>query len=173
MELFSTDIRHPYAPLPVNPVRDMLQVIEHITDLPDISKYTPVVSKCGLGKTQGTKGTARGMQFDSYWEFGFYIYEAEIQGHSVVRNTKDSFDYTNSEGKPAKFYPDFKVDGRFYEIKGRFRPDDLLKREQTQGLVTFLDGAAMKPILKEVYKFRPNWKDEYLETTSMRTKYGR
>ena len=156
----------PGKPLVTNPVRNLITQMEHMLDLPSIDKYVPVVSKCGLGKTQGTKGTARGVQFDSYWEFAFYIYKSEIEGKTIIRNTEDAFDYTREDGRPAKFYPDFKVDGMYYEVKGRFRSDDLLKREATIGLVTFIDEHDMKPILREVYRFKPNWKSEYFEISS-------
>lgn len=162
---------HVGCPLPPNPLRDMRIKLEHATDLPSIKKYVPVTSKCGLGKSQGTKGQARGISFDSYWEFAFYIYTTEIENRVCIRNTTDSFTYIDEEGKKAKFYPDFKVDGVYYEIKGIYRPNDLLKKDYCTGLVTFLGPAEMKPIIKAVYSYRPNWKDEYIEVKKQIT-YG-
>jgi len=158
-------------PLPSNPLRDMRRKIEDITKLPDIAKYKPIVSKCGLGKTQGTKGMFRGIECDSYWEAAWYIYMVDIKGNVVIRNTKDSFSYVDENGNKANFYPDFKMQGQYHEIKGRFRPNDILKRDATLGIVTFWGPEEMKPIIKEVYAFNPKWKDEYVEVSHV-TKYG-
>lgn len=156
---------------PSNPTLEIKRIIKDITNLPSIKKYTPVTSKCGLGKSQGTKGEARGMEFDSYWEFAWYIYQVDIQGNIVTRNTKDSFEYYNENNEKAKFYPDFKMHGQFYEIKGIYRPNDLLKKDATLGLVTFIGPEEMKSIIQAVYKHDPDWKTEYMEITH-KTKYG-
>lgn len=158
-------------PLPPNPLRDLRSKLSNLTELPSIKKYKPVTSKCGLGKTQGTKGQARGISFDSYWEFAFYIYITEIENRTCTRNTTKSFEYFDESGNKAKFYPDFIVDGCFYEVKGIYRPNDILKKDYCTGLVTFLGPEEMKPIVKAVYKYRPNWKDEYIEVAKQ-IKYG-
>ena len=49
-------------PLPPNPLRDLRSKLSSLTELPSIKKYKPVTSKCGLGKTQGTKGIVREAQ---------------------------------------------------------------------------------------------------------------
>ena len=165
-------IDFPTCPRVPNPVFEMQKSIESMLTLPFIEKFVPVTSKCGLGKTQGTKGTARGMEFDSYWEFAWYIYQVDIQGNVVTRNVTDSFEYINENNEKARFYPDFKMQGCFHEIKGIFRANDMLKQDATLGLVTFWGPEEMKPIIKEVYKFRPNWKSEYMEMTH-KTKYGK
>lgn len=159
-------------PLPPNPLRDLRSKLSGLTELPSIKKYKPVTSKCGLGKTQGTKGIFRGIEVDSFWEAAWYIYMVDIKGNVVTRNTKDSFAYIDENGNKANFYPDFKMQGQFHEIKGRYRPNDLLKRDATIGLVTFWGPEEMKPILKEVYKHDPNWKNEFIEITHA-TRYGK
>lgn len=150
----------------------MKATIQTITELPVNNKYTVINTRNILGKKQGTKGEARGMEFDSYWEFAWYIYQVDIMGNVVTRNTTDSFTYLNENNEKARFYPDFKMQGLFHEIKGIFRPNDLLKQDATLGLVTFWGPTEMQPIIKEVYKKFPNWKTEYLEITH-RTKYGK
>lgn len=167
------ELDYPEPPMLIDPVSEMQARISSILDKSFSEKFTPVVSKCGLGKTQGTKGTFRGMSCDSYWEAAWYIYQVDIQGNFVTRNTKDSFEYINADGQKARFYPDFKMQGRYHEIKGRFRENDILKKEATEGIVTFWDGNAMKPILKAVYEFNPKWRDEYIETTSHAIAYGK
>lgn len=162
----------PNLPRLPNPIKDIKRAIETITDLPTVATYTPVTTKCGLGKTQGTKGQARGMEFDSYWEFAWYIYQVDILGNVVIRNTTDSFTYTNESNENARFYPDFKMQGQYHEIKGIFRTNDILKQDATLGLVTFWGPNEMKPIMKEVYEKFPDWKNEYVEI-SHATKYGK
>lgn len=157
---------------PKNVLVDITNIIAHITDLPSIQKYTPVVSKSGLGKKQGVQGIFRGMECDSYWEAAWYIYQSDIMGNTVTRNTKDFFRYTNENGEEAKFYPDFKMAGQYHEIKGVYRTNDLLKKDATLGIVTFWGPSEMKDIIKAVYKHDPNWKTEYLEITH-KTKYGK
>lgn len=63
----------------------------------------------------------------------------------------------------CKFYPDFTVDGSYYEIKGIYRTKDLLKKQATLGRVTFIGPDEIKPIIKEVYAKYPNWKEWYHE----------
>lgn len=164
--------KFPSAPRVDNPIFDMKKTIESITTLPDIIKFVPVTSKCGLGKKQGTKGLFRGIECDSYWEAAWYIYQVDIKGNVVTRNTAESFTYINENNEKARFFPDFKMQGCFHEIKGIFRTNDILKRDATLGLVTFWGPEEMKPILKEVYNFNPKWKDEYTEITHS-TKYGK
>lgn len=162
----------PKCPQVPDPVWEMKKTLKTIIELPSIKKFTPVTTKCGLGKSQGTKGEARGMEFDSYWEFAWYIYQVDIKGNVVTRNTTDAFEYINENNEKARFYPDFKMQGCFHEIKGIFRPNDLLKQDATLGLVTFWGPNEMKPIIREVYKHNPKWKDEYLEIKH-KTVYGK
>lgn len=173
-ELEIPSVVNPRILLPKNPIWVVKEQIKSFENQEKNPKYkVPPVSKCGLGKTQGTKGLFRGMALDSYWEAAFYIWMVDIKGCSCHRNLTESFDYVNSEGKDAKFYPDFKtMEFGFAEVKGRWREDDLLKREATAGVVTFFGGEEMKPILKEVYNFNPKWKDEYNEVTRP-VKYGK
>lgn len=162
----------PNLPRLPTPLRDMKRAIETITELPSVTKFVPVTTKCGLGKTQGTKGMFRGMECDSYWEAAWYIYQVDILGNVVIRNTTDSFAYINENNEKARFYPDFKMQGQYHEIKGIFRTNDILKQDATLGLVTFWGPNEMKPIIREVYKQFPNWKNEYVEV-SHATKYGK
>lgn len=60
--------------------------------------------------------------FDSSWELYFYIYMSEIKNFKVIRNPK--FIEYEFENKKYKYFPDFEIDGKFYEIKG----DHLLEK---------------------------------------------
>lgn len=160
--------------LPMSPVWEMKQKIKTMCELPSFSHYKAVqTSKCGLGKTQGTKGQFRGMSLDSFWEAAFYIWCVDIRGGSCARNFKESFKYINMLGEDANFYPDFKTtEFGFAEVKGRYRDDDILKKEATQGVVTFFGPEEMKKIIKEVNKFNPKWREEYSQIATTQ-KYGK
>ena len=55
------------------------------------------------------------IEFDSSWELAFYIYHKD-KGHKIEHESKCfSYDYNN---KIHKYYPDFKVANKYYEIKG-------------------------------------------------------
>lgn len=162
----------PLPPLPQNPVKEMRIKIATTCELPKKILYQAKPSHCGLGTKQGTQGTYKGIQFDSYWEFAFYLWCTEIQGIVCVRNTTDSFKYRDENDQWAHFYPDFKVNGMFCEIKGIYRVKDMLKKEATLGIVQFYGPEEMKPILREVNKKIPNWRDLYMEGVH-KTKLGK
>lgn len=114
-----------------------------------------------LKKSLIEKGTYDSVEFDSKWEAAFYIYFKEIKGCVVERNKEDYIIYLSSECKERKFYYDFKVNGMKYEVKGRWRNDDLEKRKQCPDVI-FYSAVEMKPILKAVNAFKPNWRSDYL-----------
>ncbi len=56
-----------------------------------------------------------GEKFDSSWELSFWIFNKD---HGIpIERCNEGFDYT-VDGITRKYYPDFKVDGRYVEIKG-------------------------------------------------------
>lgn len=62
--------------------------------------------------------------FDSSWELAFYIYNLD-QGNNIKREPK-YFNY-KFNNKTYKYYPDFEIDNKFYEIKSDFLYEKLLK----------------------------------------------
>jgi len=136
---------------------EMNKYIDEIDDISEFNKpiYTPMTSN-GI-----VKGSYDSIEFDSKWEAAFYIYFKEIKGCVVIRNTEDFLFYLAPDGKERKFYYDFTVNGAKFEVKGRFRESDIEKMQQCRD-VTFYSAEEMKPIFKEVIKFKPNWKSEYL-----------
>ena len=60
-------------------------------------------------------GTYKGIFCDSSWELAFVLY---LLDHNIDfrRNTSESFQYVY-EGKTHNFFPDFIIDGVYYEIK--------------------------------------------------------
>lgn len=59
--------------------------------------------------------TYNNQKFDSKTELCFYIYNSD-KGRNIKRNTQ-SFEYI-FENKKHYYFPDFEIDGKFYEIKG-------------------------------------------------------
>lgn len=138
-------------------LKDISQQIHKYELLGDYSKPAPNTPMSH--NVQGVKSTYNGESFDSYWEVAFYRYMREIEHHVVVRNYDKYVLYTNAEGKVAKFYYDFEVDGIMSECKGRWRPNDLCKMQQCPQ-VKFYDGTQIKPMIKELNKAIPKWKED-------------
>ena len=125
---------------------DPLEIDNYI----DKASAIPTVKVNNLINThgpQGQKGTLEGEKFDSKWEAAVYVYYKHIKGIFIERNHTEWLPYTDDTGKPRRFYPDFKVAGRYLEVKGIYRPADQCKMTQHPE-VEFLDGIGMKPILE-------------------------
>ncbi len=81
-------------------------------------------------KGRSVKGIFEGIKFDSKLELIYYLYTKDIEGKSITRNTDEFLWYFTKNGKMQKFFPDFKVEGKFVEIKGLVSDWDKSKREQ-------------------------------------------
>jgi hypothetical protein len=127
--------------------------------LPDFEQ--PSQNASGLKRPQGKKGSYMGVQFDSMWEYAFYRYQTDIMGHIVNRNSTEWFPYFDDNGRQRKFYYDFDDNGQPTEVKGIWRPLDLLKQQATNGQVIFVSGDDIKPMIKELNDKFPGWRDEY------------
>ena len=113
----------------------------------------------------------KGMIFDSSWELAFWIW-CEDNNKQIERNNKP---IKLKNGK--NIYPDFLVDGVFYEIKGDHltKKDDWGDRSEAylRNNVKVLFGKDMIPILKYIYtkygkeylkKFRKKRKGQFKRT---------
>lgn len=75
-----------------------------------------------------------GMLFDSSWEIAYYIWLSD-NNRSFVYHPNMFFEYKGSDGEIHKYYPDFLIEGKFYEIKGnqffneKNEPYNLYKKE--------------------------------------------
>ena len=69
----------------------------------------------GFNKTFLKYGFYKGIKCDSGWELAFLLYHMSI-GNNIVRNT-DYFIYY-FDGVQRRYYPDFIINGIYYEIKG-------------------------------------------------------
>ena len=134
---------------------------EYITEQDKDKKVLEPARNAAIHKSQGEKGTLDGERFDSKWECLVWIYYKKIQCVPCERNHVDSVAYTDSNGQLRKFYPDFKVNGQFVEVKGIYRPDDMCKMEQHPE-IQFIDSSNIEPIKKEVEKRFPNWQRDYM-----------
>ena len=128
-------------------------VIKPFNSIDEIEKYcddivkdplTPIKVNTALNRSNVKKGYARGNKYYSFAEFTFCTYMEKVKHYSVERNDKVTFlTYFDDTGKVRKYYPDFIVNGAYYEVKGRLRPLDELKRRQHPE-VTFVFQEEMK-----------------------------
>lgn len=146
--------RHIPKGIELSDIEKQIHKYELLADYSEPTKPAPLTHN-----VQGVKTTYNGENFDSYWEVAFYRFKKEIEGHVVVRNYDKYLMYTNAEGKISKFYYDFEVDGMPAECKGRWRPNDLCKMQQCPQ-VTFYDGVQIKPMIRELNKKFPKWREE-------------
>ena len=140
-----------------------LELREHQQKIFNIKVKKPFGLSSGAGRKQGTQGLYKGIEFDSKWEYAYYRWATEIKNWSVTRNTSDFFNYRDAEGKNKKFYPDFKCNGNYVEVKGIYRENDVLKRNATLGKVQFIGPTEIKPIIKELKERIPKWLDDFTE----------
>lgn len=138
---------------------DIDDYVNNIDKLPNLECF-PNAAATPRGP-QGKKGQYNGIKFDSLWEFGFYLYWTRVKGIPVERNTTEYVEYFDEKCKKRKFYPDFIVMGKFYEVKGFFRPTDECKRTQHPE-VEFVYGDKIKELIAIVNKKCPNWREEYM-----------
>lgn len=68
-------------------------------------------------KSKYKYGTYANISCDSSWELAFILYCLD-HNISIIRNRIDFFTY-NAKGTEHKFYPDFKIEDTYIEIKGR------------------------------------------------------
>ena len=110
---------------------------------------------------QGKKGIMDGEKLDSMWEGAVYAYYKYVKGVFIERNHTEWVPYVDDNGKKRKFYPDFKLFGRFIEVKGIYRAADRCKMTQHPE-IEFIDKTNIKPIWDELNKKLPNWKKDYI-----------
>lgn len=60
--------------------------------------------------------TYNNVTFDSSWELAFFIFHKDL-GHNINRYTKGII-YKDKKGGIHKYFPDFEIDEKLYEIKG-------------------------------------------------------
>lgn len=92
------------------------------------------------------QGRYKGIKCDSSWELAFILWN-EMQGKSIQRY-KGYLTYM-FEDKLCKYYPDFIIDDKIYEIKGYYSSRAKAKHEQHPEVI-LLGREEMIPIIEEV-----------------------
>jgi hypothetical protein len=111
------------------------------------------------GSGRGKKGSYQGYWCDSSWELAWVIYNLE---HDIVfTRNQEGFSYV-FEGTSSLYYPDFIIEGQYYEIKGRRDWNGLDKKSkekirQFTGKLSVLYTTDMQPYLE--YAVRRYGKD--------------
>jgi hypothetical protein len=114
-----------------------------------------------MKKSNIKKGIVDGERFDSMWEAAYYIWARDVKGYSIIRNKSDFLTYIDALGKQRKFFPDFKCNNEFIEVKGRWRESDTMKQEQNPE-VKFVTSPEINEIIKEVEQKFPHWRQRYI-----------
>lgn len=134
---------------------DFIKSIDHQPNL-DVAPNAPMKPH----QQQGQKGYGPGGEkFDSWWEFAFFLFHKN-QGDNIQRNQTEWLPYFDDTGKKRKFYPDFIVNGIFYEVKGFLRPADTCKLNQCAS-VQFVFGDQIKPMIEWLNKNEKGWRNSY------------
>lgn len=145
---------------PFSSIDEFDKYCDDIIKEPDVA----VKANTAIHKSNIKKGYARGNKYDSFAEFTFCTYMEKIKLYSVERNDKIEFLlYTDEMGKTRKYYPDFIVNGAYYEVKGRLRPKDELKRRQHPE-VTFVFQDEINEMAKELDDKIENWREDFIQT---------
>lgn len=113
------------------------------------------ISEAVKGKTGGLRensykryksGNYRGIHCDSSYELAFLVYNIE---HNIdIERNRNYLTYA-FDGRQFKYYPDFVIDGVFYEIKGYESDKDRAKREQHPEVVQ-IDKDGIQPYMDYV-----------------------
>ena len=113
------------------------------------------ISNSCKGKTGGLRpnfykkyksGLYHGIHCDSSWELAFVIY-CEEHNIKLKRNSKPL--YYLFEGKEYKYYPDFLIDNKLYEIKG-YENNRAIEKHKQHPEVIYLDKEKMKKYIDYV-----------------------
>ena len=130
---------------------------ERIRKIKETSKKTNGGFRRGSGR--GKKGWYRGYWCDSSWELAFVVYNIE---HNIIfERNYVGYDYI-FENEIHKFYPDFIIDGIFYEIKGYMTPQNKEKIESFEHEIVLIDKKSIKKYIEYVVsKYGKNFIDLY------------
>jgi len=96
------------------------------------------------GGGRGKKGRYSGIYCDSTWELAFVIC-AIADGKNIKRVSQPRV-YT-FEGRERKYFPDFIVDGKVFEIKGWKTPQSIAKEEQNPDIIV-VQWNEIKPMME-------------------------
>lgn len=95
------------------------------------------------GAGRGKKGWYKGIFCDSSWELAFVIYHMD-NNINIQRNT--NYRTYIFENATLKYYPDFIIDGKLFEIKGYVTAKVIAKHSQHPDVVV-IDKVGIKPYI--------------------------
>jgi hypothetical protein len=147
---------------PFKTVEQFEKFEEDLMKLPSLKSFT----NTPLKKSTIRRGVnIQSEKFDSFFEFIFITYKRKIEFAHVERNCKSQFlFYTDAKGKSRKFYPDFIVNGMFYEVKGQFRENDRRKMEQCAEVTWVFKEDIQKMEAELDSAFGKSWRSEFIDT---------
>lgn len=90
---------------------------------------------------RGNQGWYKGFYCNSSWELAYLLYNLD-KNINISRN-KTGFSYF-FEGKTLKYYPDFIIDGKYYEIKGYMDKKNKAKIDQFPLELKIIDSSKIK-----------------------------
>jgi hypothetical protein len=130
-------------------------------DLSVVKDLEPVRNAASK-KSTIIRGMANGTSYDSFYEFVFDQYFTLVKGYVVERNKTIHFSYFDkTAGKIRQFYPDFLVNGLYYEVKGRVKESDIDKMEQCSH-VTFVFGDQIREMRRELDASHKEWASSFV-----------
>ena len=92
------------------------QELERRRKISSTMKLNPNSGGLRKGSGRGKNGWYKGYWCDSSWELAWVIYHLE---HKIKFDRNNEFFEYIFENKKRKYYPDFIVEGVYYEVKGR------------------------------------------------------
>ena len=99
------------------------------------------------GSGRGKAGYYKGYWCDSSWELAWVIFN--LDNNIKFTRCKEYFNYTYN-GQTRKYYPDFKIDDTYIEIKGYMSDQFIEKVRQFPNELKVLEYEDLKHILKYV-----------------------
>ena len=146
---------------PFSSVEEFEQFEKDLCKLPSLESFvnTP------LHKSKIKKGVnLLSEKFDSFAEYTFVTYMRLVKLYIVERNKKMAFlTYVDLSGKVCKFYPDFIVNGVFYEVKGRLTEKDMCKLQQCPEVIWQFQ-SDINQMAAELNSLYPHWATEFIQT---------
>jgi len=148
----------------IKPFTSIEQFEKYEADLCKLPKLD-MYANTALKKSKIKKGVnILSEKFDSFAEFTLVQYMRLIKGYVVERNKKMYFlTYVDQNGKVCKFYPDFVINGKFAECKGKMSDKDLCKLQQCPEVEWYFQ-SEIEIMSKELNKAFPDWRSEFIQT---------
>ena len=146
---------------PFNSIEEFEKYEEDLCKLPSLQSFV----NSPVRRSKIRKGVnIQSEKFDSFAEYVFVTYMRQVKFYVVERNMKTFFlTYINPNGKVCKFYPDFLVNGRYCEVKGRMNEKDDAKLTQCTEVGWYFQ-SDINMMMTEMDGLLPGWRAEFIQT---------